>query len=220
MKQKKSFYRRNLPHIQPVGAAFFVTFRLSGSLPYTELKKLKERYETKIRNIKAGKSLVKNRLLLDARKRYFSSYDNLLDTIQKGPMYLEKPEIAKIVTEQLHRFDGEFYDLICYCIMPNHVHILIDTQIQIPENVEVLLKMDYEFTPLDEIMKRIKGPSALYANRVMKRTGKFWQRESFDHYIRTEKEFDNVMHYILMNPVKAGLAERWEDWKFSYLCAK
>ena len=55
----KPFYRRNLPHIQPPGATFFVTFHLAGSLPRTVLQQWKtEKYQ-----LEAEKS----RLLKSAR---------------------------------------------------------------------------------------------------------------------------------------------------------
>lgn len=112
MRKIKTFYRRNLPHIQPVGAAFFVTFRLYGSIPYAELKKLKNDYRDNIDAIKRENPPRKNKLIYERRKRYFGQYDQLLDKIREGPMYLGEPEIAGLVVKELERFDGEFYDLI------------------------------------------------------------------------------------------------------------
>ena len=60
-------------------------------------------------------------------------------------------------------------------------------------------------------------PGAVYANRALERSGKFWQKESFDHYVRDKKEFWRILNYILNNPVKAGLVEKWEDYPFTYL---
>jgi putative transposase len=36
------------------------------------------------------------------------------------------------------------------------------------------------------------------------------------HYIRNQKEFTNIEYYIIENPVKAGLIEDWQQWKFTY----
>jgi putative transposase len=41
----KTFYRRSLPHLQPVGATFFVTFRLAGSIPKIKILELQEGFE-------------------------------------------------------------------------------------------------------------------------------------------------------------------------------
>ncbi|MGB4958746.1 MAG: hypothetical protein WBO36_04670 [Saprospiraceae bacterium] len=65
-------------------------------------------------------------------------------------------------------------------------------------------------------MKNIKGPSPWYSNRHLNRKGQFWERESFDIYIRNDKMLDNVLSYILENPVKAGLVSKWEDFPSNY----
>jgi REP element-mobilizing transposase RayT len=44
------------------------------------------------------------------------------------------------------------------------------------------------------------------------RTGKFWEREPFDRYIRNQRHFQNTVAYIEGNPVKAGLCKYPEDW--------
>ena len=72
------------------------------------------------------------------------------------------------------------------------------------------------YKQLDVIMKNIKGPSAWYANKYLNKHGQFWERESFDIYIRNEKMLNNVITYILENPVKAGIVENWEDYSGNY----
>lgn len=213
----KTYYRQRLPHIQPIGASFFVTFRLYGSIPYAHLGKLKEEYQKKIMEAKCLKDLkAKNSLLFDIRKRYLFQIDQLLHKIVNGPMVLSQKEILDKTKEVLHRFDGEFYDLICYSIMSNHVHILIDTSIQIKED-QYFDEITDKFTTLDQIMKRVKAPIARFANTILNTSGQFWERESYDIYIRNEIMKSNVISYILENPVKAKLVENWEDYSGNYL---
>ena len=213
----KSFYRQRLPHIQPKGATFFVTFRLFGSIPYSSLRALKDDYYIKANEAKRIKDVkVKNSLLFNLRKRYLFQVDQLLLHIVDGPMHLSENEILLKTKEVLHRFDGEFYDLLCYCVMSNHVHILIDTSIQIDEEQYIDVLED-NFTPLDQIMKRIKAPIARFGNTCLTKSGQFWERESFDIYIRNEKMLNNVITYILENPVKAKLVEKWDDFPGNYL---
>lgn len=65
----KTFYRQRLPHIQPKGAAFFVTFRLFGSIPHGRLKELKDDYHSKVNEAKSIKDLKhKNSVLFHLRK--------------------------------------------------------------------------------------------------------------------------------------------------------
>jgi REP element-mobilizing transposase RayT len=85
--------------------------------------------------------------------------------------------------------------------MPNHVHA-------------ILYKINL---PLFRILQTIKTFTAKQANAVLKRHGEhFWQRETYDHLIRSRKEFDRQVVYVLENPVKARLVGVWEDWPFSW----
>jgi REP element-mobilizing transposase RayT len=215
-KPPKLFYRRNLPHYQPAGGIFFVTFRLENSIPLVKLQQLKESYYANRLEIENGRYLLKNKLLLAERKRYFKEYDALLDGVKSGPAYLSDPAVAVVTKEQLHRFDGHLYDLAAYCIMANHVHMLIDTGIQLPDDLPPGFEDNTPITPLQNIMKRIKGPSAVEANRLLNRKDRFWRRESFDYLVRNEREYDRIIAYILNNPVKAKMASAWDDFPFSF----
>ena len=48
---------------------------------------------------------------------------------------------------------------------------------------------------------------------MLGRSGEFWQREYYDHLIRSEAEFDRAMRYVMDNPSKAGL-KNW-PWVWS-----
>jgi REP-associated tyrosine transposase len=65
-------------------------------------------------------------------------------------------------------------------------------------------------------MKSLKGYSAWEANRVLDRKGTFWEKESYDHVVRDDREFDRVVKNVLNNPVKAGLVKDWKQWPWSY----
>ncbi len=213
----KTEYRIKLPHIQPVGATFFVTFRLYESIPYSMIVNLKTKYTQLIENAKKITSPhSRNYEIFILRKKYLVEYENLLHDIKSGPMYMGDPEIMKIVKTEIERFDNDLYRMLAYSIMANHVHILIDTSIQL-EDIKDDDELEMNYKQLDQIMKRIKGPSAWYANKHLQRNGKFWDRESYDIYIRNEKMLNNVITYILENPVKAKMVEHWEAYDGNYL---
>ena len=65
-------------------------------------------------------------------------------------------------------------------------------------------------------MQSIKRISAGDCNKVLGRKGKFWQEESYDRWVRNDRELYFVIRYVLLNPVKAGLVENWNDWKYTY----
>ena len=93
------------------------------------------------------------------------------------------------------RENGVSIDLEAVVIMPNHVHMVLWTL------------RDSEEWPysIPEIMKRIKGRSAMEINRMLTRTGPVWNRESFDHVVRHNESLEEKIEYVVQNPVRAGL---------------
>ncbi len=65
-------------------------------------------------------------------------------------------------------------------------------------------------------MHGLKGGTAHEANRLVGRSGAFWEHESYDHYVRDEEELERIILYVLGNPVKAGLVADWRAWPWSY----
>jgi REP element-mobilizing transposase RayT len=203
MKQYREYYHRHLPHWQPRGATFFVTFRLKDSLPREVIESLREENELKKQTLeKISEAEHAKQDDLDER-RFFVRWDSLLDRADFGPRWLSQPEIAGTVKEALHYRDGREYDLYAFCIMSNHVHAVFE-----PLNLSLL--------SLNKIMQSLKRHTARRANTVLGRVGAFWQDESYDHVIRDNEEFLRIIHYALENPVKAGLVSRREDWPWTY----
>jgi len=194
------FYRRNLPHWQPPEETFFVTFRLAGSLPISVIAELKDEY---LRQIQDPNNQAPEKKW-EAREKYFHAFENQLDKSLNGPYWLNEQEIAKIVMDSLHFNDKKLYDLIAGCIMSNHVHVLMRLLAVAPT--------------LNVILQNIKKFTAVQSNKLLSRSGKFWAEESFDILIRNEKHFYNTIHYIINNPVKAGLVNNWWEWNWTYLC--
>jgi REP element-mobilizing transposase RayT len=91
------------------------------------------------------------------------------------------------------------YRLHAWVVMANHVHLLITPQVQV-----------------SKLMQSLKRFTAREGNRILRVTGQpFWQDESFDRLVRNEAEFERIVGYIEMNPVKAGLAEAPEAFPWS-----
>jgi len=170
----KILYKNRLPHIAPVGATFFVTFRLADSLPITVIQSLKAEFEQKCQQLKDKKLPNLQARIRAERKRYFGKFDHQLDTLRCGNCYLQQTEIAQIVAKRLHEFDKVHYALHTYCIMPNHVHVLFDTGQQLlTEEGTYSEDAPPHYVQLDTIMKLIKGGSAHLANQALERKGTF-----------------------------------------------
>jgi len=194
----REFYRRRLPHIQIAGATYFITFRLVNSLPMEALDKLAEEKQKITKLPESQKE--------DAHRTWFAKYDDYLDKALHGNLYLKNEQIANMVAASFQFRNGKAYDLISYCIMLNHVHLVCTP----------LEKSDGTYFGLTEILHSLKRHTAREANKFLQRSGTFWQDESYDHFIRDDAELDRIVKYILYNPVKANLVKEQTGWKWNY----
>jgi len=182
----------NLPHWTKHGATYTVTFRLADSLPPHVLHTWRQEQEDIIRRAQEqGRPLTAHEER-ELHRLHSTRIETFLDSGQ-GTCHLAKPEIASLVHEALRHFDGRRYDLIAWCIMPNHVHVIV---------------RPFGGYDLAGIMHSWKSFTAKQANILLEATGAFWQEEYYDHLIRDEEDFRNQINYVLENPDKAGL----QDW--------
>lgn len=178
------YYCRSLPHFDG-DVIQFVTFRLGDSLPKEVLNELTLRIE-------AGK-------LQNDTEEYRQIIEEYLDA-GSGECLLKDPRVAQIVQDAIiYEAEQGSIDLKSWVIMPNHAHILM----------KVLAGHD-----LAGVMKRIKGISARRINELLGRTGKLWQPQYFDRYIRDGNHFSRTFRYIENNPIVSKLVDSPEKWKF------
>ena len=196
-------YRRHLPHITPIFGDFFITYRLKNSLPKELIQKIREEREfEKSRILKSPLDPASfQKALMINDKRYFGAFDRFLDTDRRGDHFLLLNEIQEIVRQSIFYYDGKDYELVCFCIMSNHVHLVI-------KNVQ---------RELFKILHSIKLYSSRQSNIFLNRTGSaFWEEESYDHLIHDRNELERIIAYTLNNPVKINLVENWKDWVGTY----
>ena len=130
----------------------------------------------------------------------FAAQDRALGR-SHGQLWLSDTRVARKVVETIRTGESQkrFYELQAWVVMPNHVHVLILPHVALPQ-----------------ITHWIKGRTAREANLLLGRTGEpFWQDESYDHWVRSEREFHRIVAYVEENPVSAGLAATCEDWPWS-----
>ena len=131
----------------------------------------------------------------------FTKSDRQLDHATIGPRWLTDQRVSNVVAESLHYGEHplKLYRLRAWVVMINHVHILI-----------------YPEVPLRRITQALKSYSARKANAILNRTGQpFWQHESYDHWVRSATEVEKIVRYIERNPVKAGLVQTQDQWRWS-----
>ncbi len=213
------FYRRRLPHWQPPNATYFVTFRLADSLPVHVLQRLKEDRERRRQAVLRSNvsEREERKELYNLEKAYFGQFDKWLDRcVESSPSWLARPDVARIVAKAIHELSAQNYDLLAYCVMPNHVHLVLELA-ESSSNLES--RAPFAAYPLSRVLKRIKGRTAREANQLLHRQGSFWHHGSYDHVVRDGRELERIIWYVINNPVKAGLAQDWKAWPFTYVRA-
>ncbi len=177
-KSKATF----LPRWTQDGATYAVTFRLADSLPTSAM----ERYESMRRTLRENQEPLADIQL--------SCIDPELDR-SHGSCLFNTEAYARIVADAMAHFDGKRYELLAWCVMPNHVHAVL----KLPPGEQ-----------LDAVMHSWKSFTSHEINKRTGEKGTVWQKESYDHLIRDGEDLRNQVAYVLDNPKKAGLRE----WKW------
>ncbi|NQX00902.1 transposase [bacterium] len=183
----KGIYTRGfLPHWDFDKSTQAITFRLADSVPAELIKQWNQELDSVLDSDVREKEL----------HRRIAKYEDA----GNGCAVFKNPSCAVIIQNKLLEGHSSRYSLIDWCIMPNHVHVLV----RLMEN-----------QTLAEIIKSWKGGSAIEINRILQRQGTLWQRDYYDRYVRDMDHLYNCIAYIRNNPVKAGLCTKPEDWPFS-----
>ncbi|MBI1832697.1 MAG: hypothetical protein HYR84_14750 [Planctomycetes bacterium] len=216
MSHPETITRRNLPHWFVPHAWHFVTYRVAGTIPAAALHRMREMRDAQWREATAqGAATSERRSLL--HKQFFAAYDRYLDH-ESDVDWLLHPPVAAMIRGNLYHHCNSKYQLLAYCIMPNHVHVLLrvppDRERSEPSGDDLLDETPDGNGPLASIMHSLKSYTANEANKILKRTGQFWQHESFDHWVRDADELERIVAYIAWNPVKAKLVLKPHNWHF------
>jgi putative transposase len=220
MSHREVVTRRHLPHWYVPGAMHFVTYRLAETLPLDVIEFLRRKRATLLRQMVPDGGTAEQRA--DVHKQVFAAYDHYLDRVCKVD-WLGWPAVAAMIRKSLYHHNGSKYHLLAYCVMPNHVHVLFQPLVSDPRSsartddpaAGVGVESPDAAGPLAGIMHSLKSYTANEANKLLGRSGQFWQHESYDHWVRDDDELERIVIYIAGNPVKAGLVHAPHEWYFS-----
>ncbi|HEY4415537.1 MAG TPA: transposase [Verrucomicrobiae bacterium] len=212
----KGWHERGyLPHCDKPGLVQFVTFRLWDSLPASQRGEWKsllaaersnaprsaapgEEAQAGARSIASPERINSLAHRHDAAREQHRKLEEYIDR-GHGECFLRNPHIAALVEKAMCFHHGQRFDLLAWVVMPNHVHALIKVNT----------------TPLLKIIQNWKSFTAVTANKLLVRTGDFWQMDYWDTYMRDSEQTQKAMRYIENNPIKAKLCHTPEDWPFS-----
>lgn len=170
--------RGYMPHWEIRDGTYSITFRERDSLPAHVIARLRQDRKAIERSISAGREptaveRAEIRRLFDVR------IDAELDC---GHGSCRLTNCARLVADALCFFDGQRYELISYCVMPNHVHVVA--------------------TLRESLAKTVHSWKSFVAHAAGE---KLWAREYFDRLIRDDRDLEATVAYVRDNPRKAGL---------------
>ena len=179
--------RGYLPHLDAAGEIQALTFRLADALPTKVVLGWKKELER-------GEIDEKN------RERQLHRLVARYEDAGHGSCLLGDNRHAEIVQTAFLHFDGQRHRLLEWCVMPNHVHVLMHCCFG---------------TSLGEIVRSWKTFTARKINELAETGGQLWAVDYYDRYIRDLDHLADARAYIRNNPVKAGLCKKPEDWPWS-----
>ncbi len=97
--------------------------------------------------------------------------------------------------------------LYAVVVMPDHVHLLL-SPLRSPGGWPY---------PLVDILQCLKGTTAHRINKLLHQSGPVWQDESFDHVLRSDESLKEKCEYIRQNPVRKGLVQQPEDYRWLWV---
>ena len=190
---------RHLPSWEAAGAIYHIALHLADSVPQTQLdvwRAERERLTVRAREDQRPLSAEESGELKAAYEKHVERYL----AAGYGECLLRNAEAAQALASVLDRFDGEQYVLHEWCIMPNHVHIIVGG---FPPEIQMRNVL--------ATWKRVSGHAI---NRMIGRSGEVWHKDGYTRIIRDRAEYGHQMSYVWNNPELAGLAKGFLRKKF------
>ena len=192
-----NFWVGRLPHWEVEDGRYFVTIHLAGAIPKAGREQIRRASEEL--RLAADRVTTSDQRRLQLHRKIFQQMERWLDRSEFHP-YLNRPEIASVVMDAIdHRCATGIWEMNEFVVMPNHVHLFF-----------CLLGGGLKL-----VLEDFKQWTGRAAGKQLDLDGdRFWQREWFDHWSRSDEEDERIVRYIQQNPVKAGLVNDYRDWKW------
>ena len=193
--------RGYLPHCDFPNLVQFVTFRLADSMPVSH------------------RGEWEHLLKVDDVHMRRTKLEEYLDR-GVGECWLRDARIARTAEDSLLHFHNDRFELLAWCVMPNHVHVLVDVRMT-PMGKMVQSWKRFIATQAETILTERRSPTRLAVEPTRNEPARRaalrlkWQREYWDTFMRGDEQERTAIRYIENNPVKAKLCRTAEEWSFS-----
>lgn len=122
-------------------------------------------------------------------------------TANKKPYFYDDKIAAVLVDEMEFRRNSKEIKLFCYCIIPDHLHILLSLNADYNKGLQNWVSAFKRYT--SRVINQSHGIKSL------------WQKNFYDHIVRKEESLLKVAKYIVNNPVRKGMVSIWEEYPHS-----
>ncbi len=189
-----AFWVGRLPHWEVEDGRYFITIHLAGAIPAAGRQRLMQLAE-QVRNVEQKDTPQ----WLSLQRAIFREMESWLDRAEWDAK-LRDPAVARMVVEAIeHREKRGDWRVFAYVVMPTHLHLF----------------GEIGGRGLKDVLEDFKRWTGHQAARILGGDGeRFWQREWFDHWSRSDEEDERIAQYIRENPEKAGLVEQYATWPY------
>ncbi|MBC2717947.1 MAG: hypothetical protein HF978_21815 [Desulfobacteraceae bacterium] len=122
-----------------------------------------------------------------------------MNTANRENIFIAENIVNEHLTILKHVAHTLGFDVLSYCFMPNHLHLLVAGK--------------HENSELISFVKKYKQISGFAYKRQNGKT--LWQKSYFDHVLRKNEDISDFVQYILANPVRKNIVERPRDYLYS-----
>ncbi|KAF0134521.1 MAG: hypothetical protein FD145_539 [Candidatus Saganbacteria bacterium] len=117
----------------------------------------------------------------------------------KEPIFVNDNLNQLIIECLLAEKKNSGFKIFVYCLMPNHIHLLLSPYAQ-------GISISRFIGAFKSKTTRLAWDFGIY--------GKLWQERFHDRIVRKNEALKTTGQYILDNPVRKGLAQKWQDYKY------
>ncbi|MHB1001133.1 MAG: REP-associated tyrosine transposase [Armatimonadota bacterium] len=130
----------------------------------------------------------------------------------KNDLFTSHNLCTAVVDALLWYHNNHTWNLYCYCLMPDHLHMIVSLpsrSMQSGVSAKSILTSIAQFKS--------------YTTRQLwkySETQNLWQRNCFDSVIDQLESVDDLIRYVLNNPVRKGIVDKWEDYPYSRMVSQ
>jgi REP element-mobilizing transposase RayT len=156
----------------------------------------------------------KHRLPLDVYSAGGVPFFFTLSARQHGTPFTDAALARSVVEALLWRREHHSWTRYCYCLMPEHLHLLVQLPPREPAHIDAGAR-DLTTQSILEQIAAFQHYTSYRLWRSLGGVGPLWQKSSYDRVLRQDESVEQVAHYILNNPVRRGLVACWEDYPYA-----